>query len=180
MADPATAAGPAAVDFEGTWHRNAGRSAGVAEALVARGHPREVADERSAAPYIQRWERTEGGDVGVWTVTTFKTDGVTPRRTLVYPLGDWEEEYEGASTLFGGATTSPGEPQRQTVPRHTSWESEPQAVGGLAHVTTSATLLGHEESRRFLADDGSMVLRRMYRETGSEEAAVSDEVFERQ
>mmetsp|Transcript_140698 Transcript_140698/g.448782 ORF Transcript_140698/g.448782 Transcript_140698/m.448782 type:complete len:95 (-) Transcript_140698:302-586(-) len=89
-------------------------------------------------------------------------------------------QYQGASTLFGGATTSPGEPQRQTVPRHTSWESEPQAVGGLAHVTTSATLLGHEESRRFLADDGSMVLRRMYRETGSEEAAVSDEVFERQ
>eukprot|EP00747_Dinoflagellata_sp_TGD_P200191 gnl/TRDRNA2_/TRDRNA2_73574_c0_seq1.p1 gnl/TRDRNA2_/TRDRNA2_73574_c0~~gnl/TRDRNA2_/TRDRNA2_73574_c0_seq1.p1 ORF type:complete len:412 (-),score=80.64 gnl/TRDRNA2_/TRDRNA2_73574_c0_seq1:48-1283(-) len=191
----ASLAGSRAVDFTGMWARDATQCSGVVDALVARGHTAEAAQESAAAPYIQTWERSEGAD-GTWLVTTFKTDGVTPRRTLAYPLGDWEEPFEGNSTLFGS--------QAGTVLRHTTWLAEPHAdpvastdassedpkqqllaPPQLAHSTLSETPLGREEARRFLRKD-CLILRRIFRPKPSTDSSpsevtesVSEEVFVR-
>ncbi|KAJ1437273.1 hypothetical protein B484DRAFT_445230 [Ochromonadaceae sp. CCMP2298] len=239
----------AGVDFSGLWSRNAARNVGVMEGLMARGQSRQQAEERSTIPYVQRWEipgMDAGGagqgvqtqtqtdtqtetqtetqtQAGVWLVTTMRADGVTPKRSLLYPLGDWVEEYEGPSMLFGetpstaasaasapsasapstaasaastasasiasataaSAASASTAPVLSRVDRHTTWAGQAGAVGGLAHVTTSATNRGWEEVRRFLlleqggqggmGEEGyTMVLRRSFQPAASASASVFD------
>uniref|UniRef100_A0A7S4QYH0 Nudix hydrolase domain-containing protein n=1 Tax=Alexandrium monilatum TaxID=311494 RepID=A0A7S4QYH0_9DINO len=171
------------VDFTGTWARDNSRSVGLVEAMQARGHAADEAVALAAKPYVQAWRR--GPAPSEWTVATFKDDDTSapPRRELVYPLGTWEERYEGDSTLFGSAGG--------TVERRTAWLPEanaqlsPEGAQGLllapsqvAHTTASATRLGHEVASRFLRG-GELVLRRRFLPTAGSPAVVSEEVFVR-
>jgi hypothetical protein len=114
-------------------------------------------------------------------VITMKGDEVVPYRRLLYPYGDWEESYDGPSTLFGVVGQ-----KKTVVPRSTGWQPQEEAVGGLALVTISNTVLGTEVASRFLVDDAqTMVLRRHFfsKANGANGAYVgvtSDEIFEKQ
>ena len=179
----AHAAAAAAIDLSGTWSRNAAASSGLTQALLARGHTEEGAATELAKGYVQAWARAEGG---AWRVTTFGDDGVTPRRTLMYPLGEWEEGYEGSSTIFGAAAGG------GTLRRRTAWMPMPDAdaagasvAAGLlgpcraAHTTWTARQDGGVEvSARFLRR-GDMVLRRTFVQKGKPNI-VSEEVFRRE
>jgi len=169
-----------AVDFTGRWARDVSAGTNVAGALEARGHSKEEADRHATAPYVQTWARADDESAGAWRVTTFKTDGVTPRRELVYPLGEWMERYDESTA---GALLREHGPRGGEMRRRTAWLWEADAPSPrLAHVTVSQTPLGREETRRFLRDDGRMVLRRTFTELGVVEAAEtgrSEEVFGR-
>lgn len=181
----AHAAATAAVDLSGKWSRDAAESSGLTQALLARGHTAEEAEAEVAKGYVQSWERTVGG-AGSWRVTTLGDDGVTPRRTLVYPLGEWEEGYEGKSTIFGAAEQSAG---GGTLQRRTLWMPMPDAdaasasvAAGLlgpcraAHTTWTARQDGGVEvAARFLRR-GCMVLRRTLVQK-EQQPIVSEEVF---
>ena len=148
-------------------------------ALEARGLSREQAVERVGEGYIQ--EFLPVGDSGTWRVITFQADGVTPRRTLDYPLGNWTEPVDNThSTLFGNLTLKWA--FKRSLERHTSWVSEPDATvtPKVALVTTSITQFGEEEARRYLRD-GKLVLKRCLRRTRANEVSEvwSEEIFER-
>ncbi len=215
------------VDFSGRWIRQQPRGSQrrhLVAALRARGHTAASAEKHLAAPYVLQYERE--GSPGVWTVTAYTDDGVTPRRVLTYPLGDWEELHGINSTIFG---EEPG-----VVPRRTVWLPEADADGAddsdytsgvdsqlesdkqdtqsqvslvsleaaevlgcgaewcesragtlnprqLAHVTTSMTTAGTEETSRYLYGGGRyMVLRRRFvAHTTAAIPYVSEEIFER-
>lgn len=171
----------ASLDFSGTWARDASASVGVAEGLAARGQSAEDAARKAAAPYVQLWERSPEDPLH-WFVTTYAADGVTPRRKLLYPTGEWDEEWghEGApsghtapSTIFGA--------DEGTVRRRTVYLAERSADAGWAHSTLSQTPLGEEESRRYL-EGGRMLLRRSFWRSGDppgSSPATSVEVFVR-
>lgn len=84
--------------------------------LIAHGATPEKAAERALAPYEQEWRATDNEE-GEFRVLT---DPGTGRgvRSIVYPIGEWEEPFAGNSELFG---KEPG-----TVLRHTTWEAHPQ------------------------------------------------------
>jgi hypothetical protein len=128
------------IDFSGRWARLEARGEALEalrQALEARGHSPEAAAQHAVANYVQAFARVnegedkegemEGGGKmgvgrdggGVWQVTSYAPDGITPRRVLRYPLGDWEELHGYNSTLFGA---EPG-----VVPRRTMWLPEPDA-----------------------------------------------------
>ncbi|CAK0873714.1 unnamed protein product [Prorocentrum cordatum] len=141
--------GCAALDFSGTWTRtSAARAAkGVVAGLLARGQSAEDAARKAASPYVQLWERSPEDPLH-WVVTTYKADGVTPRRKLLYPTGEWDEEWghEGApnghtapSTIFGAAC---GKVRRRTV----YLAERACRRAGWAHSTLTRTPLGEEES----------------------------------
>lgn len=177
-------AGIERVDFTGTWSRDNARNVGLEEALQARGHSAQEAAATASKPYVQAWRRcTAAGD---WAVATYRDGDLAarPRRELVYPLGDWEERYEGDSTLFGPAGGS--------VKRHTAWLPEREADAAeeeaaphlllapsqVAHTTTSATQLGRERASRFLRG-GELVLRRTFYPSSGAESSTSEEIFVR-
>jgi hypothetical protein len=61
-----------------------------------------------------------------WTVSTVVVDAAgkqTVARTIDYPLGEWEEKFDGGSALFG---TTAG-----TVKRTTVWEAQPKSTSGV-------------------------------------------------
>lgn len=84
-------------------------------------------------------------------MTTFGEDGVTPRRVLTYPIGKFEEPFEGHSCLFAGGSE---ESKGGTAFRETSWVKE----GGLwSHVTATLTPIGKEETKRTLTGDWNVM-----------------------
>ena len=104
-----------------------------------------------AAPYEQEWRET-GAEQGEFLVLT---DPGTGRgvRSLVYPIGEWEEEFKGSSELFGA---EPG-----VVYRNTTYNEIPHL--GPVHLTESATPLGWETTQRTLSKDGNeMVVDRSF------------------
>lgn len=132
----------------GKWLRQSGESKGAIEFLIAHGMTEEEAEMRSTARYEQVWELTE--TEGEWKVTTSNGKGI---RTIVYHLGEWEEQFAGQSDLFG---KDPG-----TVIRSTSWEQT--STLGFVHLTESATPLGWEVTQRHVeAGTGRMVVKRIF------------------
>jgi len=171
------------VDFGGVWERDSSQGVGLVGALRARGHAPEEAAALAAKPYVQSWHR--GPAPGEWVVATYGGEDTSapPRRTVLYPLGAWEERYEGDSTLFG--------PGGGSVERWTVWLPAPGAdmVPGdadglllspsqLAHTTASTTKLGCEVSARFLRG-GELVLRRRFMPSAGGSPVASEEVFVR-
>ena len=155
--------------FTGRWARDATRSVGVVEGLIARGLSEEKAKKKAEEPYIQDWQQHR--DKREWSVLTYDIDGETPRRELLYPLGDFEEVYEGESTLFGG--TDGGVVKRTCfyLAEKDADESNP-----IAHVTVSETPRGREESLRYMKN-GELILRRTFWHSWRSDKVVSTEVF---
>ena len=155
--------------FTGRWARDASRSVGVVEGLIARGLSEEKATKKAEEPYIQDWQQHK--DRREWSVLTYDIDGETPRRELLYPLGDFEEVFEGESTLFGG--TDGGVVKRSCfyLAEMDADESNP-----IAHVTVSETPRGKEESLRYMKN-GELILRRTFWHSWRSDKVVSTEVF---
>ena len=157
-----------ALDFEGRWSRDSSRSAGVTDGLIARGLSEEKACLKAEEPYIQSWKRSES-DKREWKVTTYDAQGVTPRRSLLYPMGIFEEAYEGASTLFGGDDGG-------VVSRRCFYLAEGDSDDHIAHVTSSETPRGEELSSRYMKN-GEMILKRTFWHSWSSNKVESTEVF---
>ena len=143
--------------------------------LMAHGATEERAAERAVAPYEQEWRET-GVEDGEFRVLTDTGRGVL-RRSIVYPIGEWEEPFAGDSELFG---EEPG-----IVFRNTTWEEHPQ--WGRVHLTESATPLGWEATQRHVEvrDDGVdvMIVERTFTpkmpDGSAGDKVVSKEIFER-
>ena len=88
------------MSFVGRWTRDGSRSVNAEAYLMSHGLDAAKAAERAVAPYEQEWRET-GAEEGEFLVLT---DPGTGRgvRSLVYPIGEWEEEFGGKSELFGG------------------------------------------------------------------------------
>lgn len=157
------------LDLSGRWSRDSKRCVDVVEGLVARGLTEEKALTKATEPYIQSWERHT--TKLEWVVTTYDVDGILSRRKQHYPLGEFEEAYEGASTLFGG--TDGG-----VVQRCCFYLAEPEADDQLAHCCISDTPRGKETSLRYLKN-GELVLRRSFLHSWRTDKVVSTEVFTR-
>jgi len=134
-------------DLSGRWSRDSSQNNGVVAALLARGLTHEEAKAEAERPYVQSWERCpngEGAPSDAWKVVTFDThqltnDGrPTPHRTLIYPLGDWQEEYLGKSTLYGTFTTP------SLLLRSTRWLARPHPTNLGAATTDRADAFGTE------------------------------------
>ena len=149
----------------GKWSRDPAQCTGVVEALVSRGLTEEAATKSSQAPYVQEWEIQE--DRREWMVTTFEEDGLTPRRKLLYPMGDFSEHFS-ESTLFGQDSSE--------VHRSCFYLASKIADDGISHVTVSKTPRGVEESHRYLKD-GAMVLRRVFSRSATSKTVESIEFF---
>ena len=137
--------------FVGRWTRDGSRSVNAEAYLASHGLDVAKAAERAAAPYEQEWRET-GAEEGEFLVLT---DPGTGRgvRSLVYPIGEWEEEFKGSSELFGA---EPG-----VVYRNTTYNEIPHF--GPVHLTESATPLGWETTQRTLSKDGNeMVVDRSF------------------
>lgn len=135
--------------FVGMWRREGERSVNAVAYLRAHGLTESRAAERAVAPYRQEWRATDAE--GEFTVLT---DPGTGRgvRALLYPLGEWEEPFEGNSELFGD--------DAGYVFRNTSFEDV--APYGKCHVTESVTPLGWETTSRRLEGDDVMIVDRTY------------------
>ena len=157
------------LDLSGRWSRDSKRSGGLVEGLVARGLNEDVALTKATEPYIQHWK--PHATKREWVVTTYDADGVRPRRELHYPLGDFEETYEGTSTIFGG--TDGG-----VIERCCFYLAHEDADDQIAHVVVSETPLGREESLRYLKN-GELILRRSFSHPQETDRIVSTEVFTR-
>lgn len=160
------------IDFSGKWFRDSSKSINLEEGLLARGLTEEEANQETKKPYIQNWER-HTTDSSSWLVTTFEGDGTTPRRTLEYKTGTWEEIYQGKSTLFG-ETSEP-----ITLQRQTSYVAECDACPvPIAQVTITDGPKGIEESRRYLKDDMFILRRTLWPKGSQNNPVVSVEVFQ--
>ena len=167
-------------DLGGRWSRDNGRNVGVEEAFGARGVSPEDAKRRASEPYVQNWRRHDGRR-GEWIATTYYGAGTggnndeQPRRELHYPMGEFEEVYEGTSAIFGGNAGGGG----GVVRRNCFYLAEMHADNGIAHVTVTDTPLGKEESMRYVNKDGELVLRRTFSPSscGTESRVVSTEIF---
>mmetsp|Transcript_11707 Transcript_11707/g.17989 ORF Transcript_11707/g.17989 Transcript_11707/m.17989 type:complete len:398 (+) Transcript_11707:89-1282(+) len=162
-----------ALDFSGKWIRNPCLSSNLTEALVFRGLQLEEAQKEVRKPYIQFWKR-KTSDKKLWAVTSFESDGATPRRELEYKIGEWEEEYEGRTVVFGTGELNP-----TVLKRRTMFVAEPDGCPiQIAHATVTECPRGVEESRRYLKN-GNLVLRRTLwpRDVSSKKTFSSTEVF---
>mmetsp|Transcript_10749 Transcript_10749/g.23835 ORF Transcript_10749/g.23835 Transcript_10749/m.23835 type:complete len:358 (+) Transcript_10749:93-1166(+) len=158
------------LDLSGRWSRDSKRSVDVVEGLVARGLSENDAAEKAAEPYIQSWKQHT--TKREWEVTTYDVDGIKPRRELHYPMGDFEETYEGTATIFGG--TDGG-----VLKRCCFYLAAKDADEQLAHVTgTESPRGGREESVRYLKN-GELILKRTFSPSLKTDRAVSTEVFTR-
>ena len=161
-------------NLEGTWERDGTLSENLVPALEARGLSTDKAQESADAPYKQTW--TSAGKDGEWTVVTYADDGKTPRRTLLYSLGEWREEYCDKSTLFGDSPEAvPAILKRRTfyVPQRTSDNST-----AVAHVTVTTTPKNDvEESRRYRDGKHFILKRTFWPKTYPRTGVVSTEVF---
>jgi len=140
-------AGEDAPAFVGMWRREGEKNVNVSAYLQAHGLTAERAAERASAPYEQEWRATEAD--GEFLVLTGRGDGAGPARTLLYPLGEWEEPFKGKSVLFG---EEPG-----SVFRNTVYEEHPE--WGRVHLTESVTPLGWETTQRRVEGDAMIVER---------------------
>lgn len=160
------------LDLGGRWSRDSTRSVNVMEGLMSRGLTEKDAKDRSEEPYLQYWTQNQENRQE-WVVTTYDADGCTPRRELRYPIGEFEEEYDGVSTIFGG--TNGG-----VIKRCCFYLAENDADDQIAHVTISQTPRGREESKRYIRN-GDLVLKRTFVKDHSKgtDGVVSTEVFVR-
>lgn len=166
----ATAASPSS-KFVGMWRRDSGLSVGMVQYLQAHGLSPDKAGERAVAPYSQEWRET-GKEDGEFLVLTDPGTGKGVR-ALVYPIGEWEEPFDGNSELFGK--------EAGTVYRNTSFENV-GAIGDV-HLTESVTPMGWETTQRRMDGDDAMIVERTYMrklEDGSAgDKVASKEVFKR-
>lgn len=160
------------LDFSGRWERDASQNKGIVDGLIKRGLSPQNAEMEAQKSYIQSWE-ANGEIENAWQVTTYASDGKTPRRQLDYRPGEWEETYQGEAVLFGK-----GSEEVTLLKRRTSFVGEPDASPlPIAQVTITSGPKGMEESRRYLKD-GRMVLRRtLWPEDKPQIPIVSEEVF---
>lgn len=172
----------AGVDFSGTWTRDASRGVNNVEYIKAHGFTREEALAAARAPYVQQFERSEDNELE-WKITTYEKDGTTPRRTLLYRMGEWEEEHsgntgrekdgatEGWSIRTQGGVVHPSlfSNKAGAVTRDTTWVLEAGAAAsegeqevGLVwtHKTETSTPRGVETITRALVSPTEMVIRR--------------------
>eukprot|EP00873_Tetraselmis_striata_P020121 jgi/Tetstr1/440385/TSEL_028719.t1 len=151
-------------DFAGNWVRNNAKCSGMDAYLAAHGHSDEKAAAAMAREYRQEWAR-RGADPLVWTVATEARGGgpgaTAISRSIEYPLGEWEEPFQGRSTLFGD---KPG-----VAVRRTAWAPHAGSATGVAHVTTSQTPVGREETRRWLEGPDVMICQRTFLPPGADE-----------
>lgn len=160
------------VDFAGTWSRDNSLSQNLKAALQARGLPAEEAKQAAEGPYKQIWTAKESE----WTVTTYSDDGVTPRRTLLYLLGEWEETYQGKATLFGDSQDD----KPATLHRRTFYAPQGDTAT-VAHVTISKTPKGDtEESCRYRDGDFFVLKRTFWAKDNVDKGVVSTEFFRRE
>ncbi|KAL3780388.1 hypothetical protein ACHAW5_006462 [Stephanodiscus triporus] len=125
----------AELDLGGRWSRDNGRNVGVEEALVARGLSPDDASRLASEPYLQSWRRHSEARPSEWIVTTYRDDGwIEIRRELHYPIGEFEERYEGTSTIFGGGADDGG---GGVARRRCFYLADADANGGVAHVAVS-------------------------------------------
>jgi putative (di)nucleoside polyphosphate hydrolase len=158
------------LDLSGKWARDSQRCVGVVEALVARGQSLEAANEKASEPYFQSWAIHPDWKCLEWVATTYyDAEWLKPQRELHYKIGEFEESYEQASTIFG--TDGGG-----TVKRFCFYMAEIDADERVAHVTCTDTKIGKEEARRYIKN-GEMILRRTFVPSGGTEKSVSTEVF---
>ena len=136
---------------------------------MARGLTKEESDAKAVAPYIQSWNR-HATTQSEWVVTTYHEDGIKPRRELHYPIGEFEEKYEGTATIFGG--TDGG-----IVKRCCFYRAEKEADDRIAHVTVSDTKRGKEEESVRYLKDGNLILVRSFLHSEGADRVVSTEVF---
>mmetsp|Transcript_43384 Transcript_43384/g.104854 ORF Transcript_43384/g.104854 Transcript_43384/m.104854 type:complete len:220 (-) Transcript_43384:85-744(-) len=157
-----------AIDFNGTWSRDASKNEGVVHALIQRGVAPEKATSEAERPYVQKWERKEGD---VWNVKTYGADN-NLRRDVDYQVGkSWREEFSGTAVIFGDV--------KDGLSRTTSLIVDPDADSLVAFTTiTDIQGRGVEESTRYLKD-GQMVLKRTFWPEGSESGVTCKEVFVR-
>lgn len=157
------------LDLSGKWTRDSQRCVGVIEALVARGQSLEAAKEKASEPYLQMWKK-HYARCNEWVVTTYyDADWLKAKRELHYPIGEFEESYEQASTIFG--TDGGG-----TVKRCCFYMAEIDADDRVAHVTCTDTQIGKEEALRY-TKNGKMILRRTFIPSEGTEKSVSTEIF---
>ena len=128
----------ALIDMGGVWERDASRSNGLIEALVARGHDLARAKAEATRPYVQEWARHGAG--GDWQVTTYNASasagGAGKDRCITYALGqERTESYFGKSTIFGDAAPE----QPATLTRRTAWLPLDH-LSCFAHTTVSRRL----------------------------------------
>uniref|UniRef100_A0A7S1BI11 Nudix hydrolase domain-containing protein n=1 Tax=Corethron hystrix TaxID=216773 RepID=A0A7S1BI11_9STRA len=165
----------AALDFTGTWSRDNSLSTGLRRALIARGLSHEKACIEAEAPYIQSWRRASSKkNETTWRVTTFNKDGTSVRRVLDYRVGTdgWDEKFSAGSVLLGCL------PKEVVVRRRTIFLAEPDAYPDpIAHCTISRTLIGMEETRRYLKGDRLINRRTLWSSLGIVPKVVSTEVF---
>lgn len=157
------------LDFTGTWLRD---WMDAAEALMQRGLSYEEAVAAAERPYVQKWER---GTLTAhsWLVTTYHEDGRTPRRELEYQEGEWDESYQGTSTLFG-----PSGSDGTTLRRRTCYVVEPEAdPPSIAHATITFGPKGVEETRRYLKAGQMTVRRTLWSKEAPDDPVVSTEIF---
>jgi hypothetical protein len=166
----------AKLDLGGRWSRDNVRNVRVEEALVARGLSPNDASRRASEPYLQNWRRHSEARPSEWIVTTYRDDGwIEIRRELHYPIGEFEERYEGTSTIFGGGADD-DDGRGGVVRRRCFYLAEADADGGVAHVAVSKTPLGREESLRYVRN-GELILRRTFSPMLGKDIVVSTEVF---
>lgn len=157
------------LDFSGIWLRD---WMDCAQALMRRGLSYEQAITEAEKPYVQKWERGSFTEQS-WIVTTYNVDGVTPRRTLEYKKGEWDEYYSGSSTLFGTSLSG-----GTTLKRRTCYVAEPEAEPlPIAHATITLGPKGIEEARRYLQAGQMMVRRTLWSNETPDEPVVSTEIF---
>jgi hypothetical protein len=164
------------LDFSGGWERDHSQSVGVVEGLVRRGLTPEEAMRTAKKPHRQSWTRCSS-DSTSWHVITYCEDGKTPRRELIYRVGEWEELYEGESTLFGTS-----QEHSTILHRRICYVAEPDADEPIriAHVTvTTSPLGGVEEARRYLRGDKFLLRRTLWTNEEPDNPIVSTEVFVR-
>uniref|UniRef100_A0A7S3KYI4 Nudix hydrolase domain-containing protein n=2 Tax=Amphora coffeiformis TaxID=265554 RepID=A0A7S3KYI4_9STRA len=162
-------------DVTGKWSRDASQSIHVIEGLVKRGLTREQAAEEAAKPYLQSWKRSSSGSTS-WIVSTFDTDGETPRRELEYMVGEWTEKYKGSAVIFGDSGSD-----GFTLKRRTFFLMEPDAEPDpICHVTITEGPKGLEESRRYKKGEKLWLRRTLWPNNAPEgKPHVSTEVFVR-
>ena len=143
--------------FLGKWTRDATKNENVFEYLEAH----DMDGNRSTATYEQNWKTSESDRDGEFTVTTISSTGTN--RTLVYPLGEFVETYEGDSNIFG---PGPGE-----VYRKATWDETSRK-----HEVTSASQLGFESTTRTTDESGNHLtcVRRFMKKDGTVDVSCTE------
>ena len=89
------------VDLSGYWVRDRHASTNLEVSWAARRITKEQVQKNLSIAYILELSRLDEGSNWWRIVKVDPKDGKTPLRTLIYPMGPWEEHSAGNSTIFG-------------------------------------------------------------------------------